>query len=101
MTIRCQVVAKEQDLLGYQTLVVKNLEDNSLLHSYCMIVVFPNWQSVIPEIGDKGFLEYEDVKAGDEYYSRKFGTVMKYEYTNRIFIKFVLEVDNSKKDIII
>ena len=56
----------------------------------------------IPEIGDIGFLTYDSVAAGvDTYYDRETQKIVKYNFTNLVFNKFVKEVDNSKKDIII
>jgi hypothetical protein len=66
-----------------------------------MCVVFPNWQSRIPEIGEIGYLDYDEVSAGDTYYNRDTDSIMKYNFSNLIFKKFVKEQDNSKKDIII
>ena len=101
-TIKCKLLAKEYDILDYHTLVFKNLENNCPFgHAYVMTTVSPNWQSKIPEINDVGYLTYEEVTAGDNYYSRSTQTIMKYNYSNIYFIKFVKEQDNSKKDIII
>lgn len=101
ITIRCTLVAKEKDLFNYFTLVFKNLDANCPFgHKYCMTTVFPNWQSIIPEIGDKGYLEYDEVEGGiDTYYNRDTDSIMKYNFSNLIFKKFVKEQDNSKKDI--
>ena len=66
-TIKCRLVAKEVDLLDYQTLVFQLLEKNCPFgHAYCMVTVFPNWESKIPEIGDSGFLEYDEVEGNSE-----------------------------------
>ena len=103
-TIKCKLVAKEQDILNYQTLVFQSLEINCPFgHSYCMVVVFPNWQSRIPEIDEIGYLMYDEVEGGiDTYYNRCTDAVVKYNFSNLIFKKFVKEKpDNSNKDIII
>lgn len=101
LTIKCILVAKESDILDYQTLVFKNLEINCPFgHKYCMVTVFPNWQSQIPERGDTGYLEYDEVRAGvDTYYDRYTDSIMKYNFSNLIFKRFVKEQDNSNKDI--
>lgn len=102
-TLKCKLVAKESDILNYSTLVFKSLENNCPFgHSYCMITVFPNWQSYIPEIEDVGYLMYDEVEGGkDTYYDRNTDSIMKYNFSNLIFKKFVKEQDNSKKDIIL
>lgn len=103
-TVKCQLVAKERDLLDYSTLVFKILENNIPFgHHYCMTVVFPNWQSRIPDVGEIGYLMYDEVKGGiDTYYNRDTEAIVKYNFSNLIFKKFVKEpLDNSNKDIII
>lgn len=102
-TIKCQLVAAECDILDYHTLVFKVLESNCPFgHSYIMVTVFPNWQSIIPSVGEIGYLEYDEVEGGiDKYYDRDTDSIVKYNFSNLIFKKFVKEQDNSNKDIII
>ena len=102
LTIHCKLLVKEVDLMDYQTLVFKNLDKAPFGCEYCMVTVWPNWESYIPEIGDIGYLTYDSVTGGvDTYYDRTLDTIVKYNFTNLVFNKFVREVDNSKKDIII
>ena len=102
LTIHCKLLAKEVDLMDYQTLVFKNLDKAPFGCEYCMVTVWPNWESYIPEIGDIGYLTYDSVTGGvDTYYDRTLDTIVKYNFTNLVFNKFVKETDNSKKDIII
>ena len=102
LTIHCKLIAKEVDLMDYQTLVFKNLDEAPFGCEYCMVTVWPNWESYIPEIGDIGYLTYDSVTGGvDTYYDRTLDTIVKYNFTNLVFNKFVREIDNSKKDIII
>ena len=102
LTIHCKLLAKEVDLMDYQTLVFKNLDKAPFGCEYCMVTVWPNWESYIPEIGDIGYLTYNSVTGGvDTYYDRTLDTIVKYNFTNLVFNKFVKEIDNSKKDIII
>ena len=102
LTIHCKLLAKEVDLMDYQTLVFKNLDKAPFGCEYCMVTVWPNWESYIPSIGDIGYLTYDSVTGGvDTYYDRTLDTIVKYNFTNLVFNKFVREVDNSKKDIII
>jgi hypothetical protein len=102
LTIHCKLLVKEVDLMDYQTLVFKNLDKAPFGCEYCMVTVWPNWESYIPEIGDIGYLTYDSVTGGvDTYYDRTLDTIVKYNFTNLVFNKFVKEIDNSKKDIII
>ena len=49
-----------------------------------------------------GYLMYDEVIAGiDTYYDRNTYSIMKYNFSNLIFKKFVKEIDNSNKDIIL
>ena len=102
-TVKCKLVAKENDILNYKTLVFKILENNPPFgHAYCMVTMFPNWQSEAPEIDEIGYLMYDQVEGGiDTYYDRTSDSIVKYNFSNLIFKKFVKEQDNSKKDIII
>lgn len=101
--VKCQLIAAEQDIFNYYTLVFKILESSCPFgHSYVMCTVFPNWQSRIPELEEIGYLEYDEVEGGiDTYYNRDTESIMKYNFSNLIFKKFVKEQDNSKKDIIL
>lgn len=102
LTIHCKLLVKEVDLMDYQTLVFKNLDKAPFGCEYCMVTVWPNWESYIPEVGDIGYLTYDSVTGGvDTYYDRTLDTIVKYNFTNLVFNKFVKETDNSKKDIII
>jgi len=102
MTIHCTLLAKEEDIMNYQTLVFKNLDNAPFGNQYCMVTVWPNWESYIPSIGDIGYLTYDSVIAGvDTYYDRNTDSIVKYNFTNLVFNKFVREQDNSKKDILL
>ena len=102
ITIKAQLVAKEQDVLDYTTYVFKCLENNIPFgHKFCMMTRCPNWNHRDIDIGEIGYVEYEEVHAGQEWYNPQTKTYTPYNYTNIYFIKFVKEVDSSSKDIII
>ena len=100
VTAHVTVLAKEEDFGGYWILVFKDLDNKQFGKQYIMCVVCPNWQTRIPDIGERGYLNYETVVAGEDKYwdGNQF---IPYRYTNIYFIKFIKEVDNSKKDIIL
>lgn len=56
---------------------------------YIMCTRLPNWQ--VPEItiGDVGFLQYQVVKAGEEYFDPKTNKLVKYLYSNIYFMNFI------------
>jgi hypothetical protein len=104
ITIKCKLIVKEKDFLDYQTLVFKSLEEGNIPFGkhYIMCVRFPNWHHRDIDEGEIGFLTYNEVIAGkDGWYDSESGNIIPYNYSNLIFIKFVREVDSSKKDIII
>jgi len=101
-TSHCQLVASEHDLLGYITYVFKSLEEAPFGKKYLMLTRCPNWDARDLDIGEKGYVTYNEVQAGkDSWYCPETGRTIPYNYTNIYFIKFVKETDNSKKDIII
>lgn len=102
ITIHCQLLAREADIMGYQSLVFKNLDDSSFGKKYVLTTVFPNWESRIPDVGEIGYLLYDEVQAGiDTYYDRISDSIVKYNFSNFIFKKFVKEQQNISKDIIL
>ena len=103
MTLYCQLIVCEKDTLNYTTYVFKCLEPNPTFgHNYVMVTRLPNWCHRDLDIGEKGYLTYNEVVAGkDTWFCPETGQFIPYNYTNIYFIKFVKEEDNSKKDIII
>jgi len=67
---------------------------------YIMCTRLPNWQVPEINIGDKGFLQYQDVEAGDEYITPD-GSKVSYRYSNIYFINFVVKSDIIKNNEII
>lgn len=102
MVIHGKVLAKENDF-GYINIVIENLDDAPFGHKYILTTVCPNWESRIPEIGEIGFLEYSENRAGeDTWFNRSTNTFVPYNYTMLQFLKFIIgNKDNSNKDIII
>jgi len=56
---------------------------------YIMCTKLPNWQVPTINIGDIGYLDYQIVKAGDEYFDPKTEKHMTYLYSNIYFINFI------------
>jgi len=95
-TIFSQLLAKEKDALGYQTLVFENLDNKNFGERYIMLVVFPNWEDKIPELHDIGYLTYRFVEEGkDSWYDNENKKFIPYNYTNFIYMKFVKKEDNN------
>ena len=93
---------KETELLAiregvYTTYVFEVIETKE----YIMCVRLPNWQVPEISIGDKGFLQYQIVKAGDKYIT-PFGESDVFRYSNCYFINFINRSDIVKnKEIIL
>lgn len=95
ITIRGQLIAIYDEL--YTHLVFRNLDEsrNSLMR-YITITRLPNWINAKPELGDIGFVEYEYVEAGSDYFCRKTGETTQYKYNGNYFINFIKEQEKIK-----
>ena len=102
LTIYGQLVACENDSFGYTTYVFKCLEEKiEFGHAYIMLTRLPNWNAKEIEIGDIGYVTFNNIVAGeDKWYCPETGQMIPYNYTNIYFIKFVKESDNSKEIIL-
>lgn len=100
-TIKGQLLCKEHDLGGYTTYVFRNLDTEETFHKYLMVTRWPNWQTKSIDVGEIGYLTYQEVVAGvDKWWDGT--TFIPYNYTNIVFIKFIKEnKDNTTKDIIL
>lgn len=68
---------------------------------YIMCTRLPNWQTPDIDIGDNGFLNYQIVKAGEEYYNPNTEELTKYQYSNIYFINFIKKSEVVNKNSII
>ena len=102
-TIKCKLVAYEQDVFDYVTYVFKSLEENpGFGHHYVMVTRLPHWDHGPIFIDDIGYLTYNEVEAGkDKWYCPETGQFVPYNYTNIYFVKFVKENKDNKRDIIL
>jgi len=68
---------------------------------YIMCTRLPNWQ--VPEIAvdDVGFLQYQIVKAGEDYFDPKTEKTVKYLYSNIYFMNFIQKSNILKNNILI
>lgn len=62
--------------------------------SFIMCTRLPNWQTPEIEMGEEGFLKYQNVVAGEEYFEPATGIKKVYNYTNTYFINFIQKSDN-------
>ena len=83
MTVLAKLLASEEDALGYITYVFECLDEDVIKETrYIMCTRYPNWDHRKIEIGEVGFLNFFEVKAGVD----KF---VPYRYSNIQFMKFV------------
>lgn len=81
----------------YTMYVFKSLET----YKYIMCTRLPNWQVPDININDEGYLNYQIVKAGEEYFNPETETSVKYMYSNIYFINFVKKSEIINNDSII
>lgn len=99
MTIFCNVNEVKEEVNGYTTYVMEVLEsDEVTLHGfkYLTCTRFPNWSDPILSIGDKGYLNYRDIKEGvDLWYNDANGDMVPYKYSFTQYVKFVPYKDSD------
>lgn len=90
ITIFSKLRAKVDEGLGYTTYVFENLEESRWDMKYRMVTRCPNWEHRVVNVGEEGFLTYEDHIAGDSKWfdGKDFQT---YRYTMSQFLKFIAE----------
>lgn len=96
MVVLTKLVACHQDC-GYVTYVFERLEKvYSWKDQYIMCVKFPNWNTKTIAIGDEGYLEYKEIRAGiDKWYDGD--NMIPYRYDTIQFLNFV-EKPEEKED---
>jgi hypothetical protein len=94
-TIKCNIVGIEKGT--YTVFVVYDL----INHDYKTITLYPNWQGYIPDQYEIGFLEFENVKSGDEYWDVNDKTMKVYNYSALVFHRFIKETNLTSKGEII
>lgn len=88
-TIYAKLVAKRVGT--YTQYVFQNLDepDNSW-DRYILTTRCPNWECPVNmDIGIEGYLTFEPVEAGTQYYSSNTGDYCLYKYSGIYFINFV------------
>lgn len=92
ITIRGKLVAIQEEM--YTNYVFQNLDEpENCLMRYVTLTQCPNWVGVKPKIGDVGFVEYEYVEAGENYFCRDTGDTSQYKYTCCYFISFIKDIE--------
>lgn len=86
--IHAKLITYREELGGYIMYVFQNLDTNL----YEMCTRLPNWETPVLQIGDEGFLKFDEVIAGkDTWYDSNLDSFVPYRYTKVYFIDFVYE----------
>jgi len=93
--VPARLIAMKEDT--YTLYVFKNTESNN----YIMCTRLPNWQTPNMFIGDSGFLQFQIIKAGDEYFNINTEQKEKYLYSNVYFKNFINKSDIENSEIIL
>lgn len=96
MTILVKLVAKETDPSNYTTYVFECLDKEVASSSkYIMCTRYPNWEHRVINLGEIGYLNFVEIRAGiDKWFDGK--QMIPYYYNGIQFIKFILKPE--KKD---
>jgi hypothetical protein len=90
--INAVCVAKQSGI--YTKYVFKNIDTEE----YVMCTLLPNWDISDIKTHEKGFLRYQFVKAGEEYYNRKIDEKIKFKFTDLFLISFIKNNNEFKQD---
>lgn len=82
----------------YTTYVFENLNTGE----YLICTKLPRWESIKINIGDVGFLQYLEVIAGKTvWYDKLSEKEINYKYSGIYFQKFIPEIKNTIKEIVL
>lgn len=100
MVALVKLVAKTTDNCDYTTYVFKCLEDDMIKKTpYIMCTKFPNWNSSIIKIGEIGYLDFVEIRAGiDKWFDGK--DFVPYHYNNIQFIRFIPKPETEDREYI-
>lgn len=92
MTVLAKLVAKSEDISGYITYVFKCLE----LDEYVMCTRFPNWDHRVIKIGEIGYLNFYEIRAGiDQWFDGE--KMVPYRYNNIQFDRFIEKKEDNNE----
>lgn len=90
-TIRCKLVALKE---GTYTIYVFDNLDKDIIdeYKYIMCTRVPNWETCDePKLEEIGYLQFNFVKAGDNYFHTGLLEQQVYKYTAYYFINYIKE----------
>lgn len=93
--IPAKLIAERQS--AYTVYVFQNTETGD----YIMCTRLPNWQTPEVFLNEEGFLQFQEVKAGEEYYDISQEKNIKYLYSNVYFKNFIKKSEFLNSEITI
>lgn len=94
MTILSKLVAKRNDN-GYIIYVFKCLDEQIIRQTpYVMCTRFPNWNHREIEIGEVGYLEFMEIKAGEDTWFDGANQIP-YRYNMIQFLRFIEQQEDE------
>ena len=98
MVALAELVADEHNPLGYITYVFKCLEEDMKKQTpYILCTRYPNWQTRELKLGEVGYLEFEEIRAGmDKWFDGN--TMIPYKYNMIQFIRFIAKKEEKDEE---
>ena len=99
---KVRLLEKKKDSSNYVTYVFENLNSTSMENLYIMCTQFPNWEPIIIENLEIGYLKYKENIAGiTKWYDSENNDNHWYKYDSIQFIKFIKEKPNVELEIVL
>lgn len=87
-TIFCELVAYKEGLDGYNRYVFRDLIDDH----FVMVTGLPNWNLPFIDIGDRGYMKYQEAVAGvDSWYNTETCEYVPYKTDNSYILDWIKE----------
>ena len=98
MVALVKLVADEHNPLDYTTYVFECLEDEMRKETkYILCTRFPNWDHRALKLGEIGYLEFEEIRAGmDKWFDGN--TMVPYRYNMIQFIRFITKPEETDEE---
>lgn len=87
-TNHVEVLEMWENFGGYKDIVFQDLVSKEFI----FVTILPRWECPLIKIGDKGYLKWMEVIAGQTtWYDRATDTMRKYAYSSDYLVKFIPE----------